>query len=135
MLDGFRFHHIGIAVNNIDETAHIYLSAGYERTDTVYDPIQNVYICFLTKKGMPMLELLEPHDVTSPIFKLLQKNGVTPYHVCYEVDSLEDSVGELRKMRYVATSVPVLAVAIDNRRVCFLYHKKIGLIELVESNK
>lgn len=132
MLAEFRFHHIGIAVFSIDETAEMYLAAGYEKTETIFDPIQNVHICFLTKDGMPMMELLAPHDETSPVYQTLQKNGVTPYHCCYEVDDMEDAIRQLRKMRYVATSKPVPAVAIDHRRVCFLYHKKMGLIELVE---
>ena len=60
MLAEFRFHHIGIAVFSIDETAEMYLAAGYEKTETIFDPIQNVHICFLTKDGMPMMELLAP---------------------------------------------------------------------------
>ena len=135
MLDGFKFHHIGVAVNDIDATASLYLSAGYERTDTVYDPVQNVYICFLTKEGMPMLELVSPYDESSPIFETLRKNGVTPYHICYEVWDLDETVKKLRKIRYVATTVPVPAVAFGGCKVCFLYHKKVGLIELVESKK
>lgn len=135
MLEDFRFHHIGIAVNDIEETASIYLSAGYEKTETVYDPIQNVHICFLRKEGMPVLELLAPNDESSPVYKILQKNGVTSYHICYEVENMDDAVARLRKMRYVATSKPVPAVAIGGRKVCFLYNKKIGLIELVESRR
>jgi methylmalonyl-CoA/ethylmalonyl-CoA epimerase len=132
MLPDFRFHHIGIAVNNIDETAEIYLAAGYNKTDTVYDPLQHVHICFLNKDGMPTLELLAPEDDTSPVSKILTKNGVTPYHCCYEVDDIEDAMERLRKMRYIIVSKPLPAVAIDGRRVCFLFNKVVGLIEIVE---
>ena len=132
MLPDFRFHHIGIAVNNIDETAEIYLAAGYNKTDTVYDPLQNVHICFLKKGGMPTLELLAPEDDTSPVSKILTKNGVTPYHCCYEVDDIEDAMERLRKMRYIIVSKPLPAVAIGGRRVCFLFNKVVGLIEIVE---
>ena len=135
MLADFRFHHIGIAVKSIDETAAMYVSAGYEKSETVYDPVQNVHICFLSKESMPLTELLAPNDEASPVYQTLQKNGVTPYHCCYEVDDLEETVDKLRKIRYVATSKPVPAIALGGRRVCFLYHKKVGLIELVESKK
>jgi len=135
MLAEFRFHHIGIAVKNISETAALYINAGYENTETVFDPVQNVHICFLSKSGMPTLELLAPNDEKSPVYTTLQKNGVTPYHFCYEVDDIEETVCKLRKMRYVVISKPIPAVAMGGRRVCFLFNKKIGLIELVESKK
>ena len=55
MLPDFKFHHIGIAVFDIDDTAQYYIDAGYQKTETVIDTIQNVKICFLTKEGMPLL--------------------------------------------------------------------------------
>jgi len=82
---------------------------------------------------MPLTELLAPVDESSPVTRILEKNGVCPYHCCYEVDDIDDAVARLRRMRYVATSKPVEAVALQGRRVCFLYNKKVGLIELVES--
>ncbi len=42
-----KYHHIGIAVFNIEETAPFYIMQGYSKSQTVYDPIQNVNICFL----------------------------------------------------------------------------------------
>lgn len=133
MLPGFSFHHIGIAVNDIDASAAVYVRGGYNRSATVFDPIQNVSICWLTKAGQPTLELLEPVDENSPVNKTLEKNGVTPYHCCYQVDNIEEAIVELRKQRYVVVSKPVEAVAFRGSRVCFLYNKNVGLIELVEA--
>lgn len=50
MLPDFKFHHIGIAVFDIDDTAQYYIDAGYQKTETVIDTIQNVKICFLTER-------------------------------------------------------------------------------------
>jgi len=133
MLDSMRFHHIGVAVKDISATAAVYMTGGYKQSGTTYDPVQNVNICWLTKEGMPVVELLEPVDETSPVNKTLEKNGVTPYHTCYIVDNIEQAVQELRGMKYVVVSKPVEAVAIHNCKVAFLYNKNIGLIELVES--
>lgn len=132
MLPYFRFHHIGIATYSIDDTAVLYIAAGYEKSDTIYDPIQNVHICFLKKAGMPMLELLAPNDDKSPVCKTLEKNGVTPYHCCYEVNSLEQAAKDLRSLRYVPVSKPETAIAIEGNRVQFFFNKQVGLIELVE---
>lgn len=132
MLTDFEFHHIGIAVFDIDETAQYYIQAGYEKTDTVLDEIQNVKICFLHKSGMPMLELLAPIDKDSPVNRTLDKMGVSPYHCCYAVEDIDDAVRRLKKMRFITLIRPVAACAIGGKRVCFLFNKKVGLIELVE---
>lgn len=133
MLDSFRFHHIGVAVKSIEQTAAVYVAGGYTQSATTFDPVQNVNICWLTKEGMPTVELLEPVDETSPVCKTLEKNGVTPYHTCYIVDNIELAVADLRKMKYVAVSKPVEAPAIGNSKVCFMFNKNVGLIELVEA--
>lgn len=133
MLPYFRFHHAGIAVFNIDATAKYYLDAGYTKTETVYDPYQNVFICFLNKEGMPMVELLAPKDETSPVTKTLNKSGVTPYHFCYEVDDINQAIADLRKLKFVPLIKPVEACAINDKKVCFLFNKQVGLIELVEA--
>lgn len=133
MLESFKFHHIGVAVKSIEDTSAIYVAGGYSKTIVTFDPIQNVNICWLQKDGMPLVELLEPVDEASPVFKTLEKMGVTPYHTCYIVDNLEGAVGALRKQHYVMVSKPEVAVAINGSRVAFFFNKNVGLIELVES--
>ncbi len=132
MLPEFKFHHIGVAVRDIERTARFYLAAGYSMSPVTYDPIQNIHITFLSKEGMPVVELLAPHDENSPVNQTLQKNGVTPYHSCYMVPNMEDAIQKLKKMRYIPVSKPAEAVAIDGHRVCFLFNKDVGLIEIVE---
>jgi methylmalonyl-CoA/ethylmalonyl-CoA epimerase len=133
MLDSFKFHHLGVAVKDISKSAPIYKDGGYNVSDIIYDPVQNVNICWLTKETMPTVELLAPVDESSPICKILEKNGVTPYHVCYVVDNIDAAIADLRKQKYVLVSNPVEAVAIHNCKVAFLHHRNIGLIELVEA--
>lgn len=133
MLIDFQFHHIGVAVKDIRKTCEIYESGGYIRSDIVFDPIQNVNICWLSRPGMPLVELLAPVDDTSPINKTLEKMGVTPYHTCYVVENVDAAIVELRKQKYVLVSKPVEAVAIHKCRVAFLHNRNVGLIELVEA--
>ena len=133
MLDSFKFHHIGIAVKDIDATALLYEQGGYQRSATIFDPIQDVNICWLTKKGMPTVELLASVDDKSPVNKTLEKVGVSPYHCCYVVESIEVSVAELKKQKYIMVSKPAEAVAFCGSKVCFIYNKNVGLIELVEA--
>ena len=133
MLKNFTFHHIGVAVRDIDATASVYEIGGYTRSESIIDPLQHVIICWLTKDNCPTVELLAPADEMSPVNKTLEKIGVSPYHCCYVVDNLEDSISELRKLKYIVVSKPSKAVALCGSRVCFLFNKNIGLIELVET--
>ena len=133
MLQDFKFHHIGFAVKDIDATATVYEQGGYRRSASIFDPIQNVNICWLTKEGMPIVELLAPANEKSPVNKILEKVGVSPYHCCYVVDNIDEAAAELKKQRYIMVSKPSEAVAFCGSRVCFLYNKNVGLIELVEA--
>ena len=136
MLSNFKFHHTGIATNSIKNTSLYYLDAGYTMSDAIYDPIQTVTIAFLEKNGMPRIELVEPGPSSSsdnsPIKKIIEKSGVSPYHICYEVDNIETAINELKSKKYIPLAKPVSAIAMKNRRICFLYNKDVGLIELVE---
>jgi methylmalonyl-CoA/ethylmalonyl-CoA epimerase len=86
----------------------------------------------LLKSDTILFEFVEPLDELSPVTKLLNKTGVSPYHFCYETDDIATAIEELKKQKYVLIQKPVPATALDNRNVCFLYHKDGGLIELLE---
>lgn len=134
MIDNLQFHHIGIATSDIDKTAAQYLILGYEMDGNVtFDPEQNVNICFLKHPSMPLVELLSTVDEKSPVVQILKKNGVTPYHTCYSIANLDDAIRQFRKLKYMVVSSPKTACAIGDRRVAFLYHRDMGLIELVEA--
>ncbi len=127
-----RFHHIGVATNNIAMTAQQYSIFGYQiLSEIIFDPIQNVYIAFMEKEGSPRVELVAPVNENSPILNTINKNGTTPYHFCYEVDNIVEEVKKLKKLKFILISKIVPAVAFKNRLVCFLYNKDAGLIELL----
>ena len=127
------FHHIGIACRDIAKTQDFYLQMGYTASPIVEDPVQHVRISFLEKDGAPRLELLEPLDEKNPVARTLATAGVSPYHICYEVEDIEAAIAELRGQRFLLVNDPVSACAMENRRIAFLYHKNNGLIELVEA--
>lgn len=133
MLATLTFHHIGVATHNIAATAEMYVRAGYKCSDTVVDPLQNVEICFLYKEGMPTVELISPLNENSPVVKTLVKCGVTPYHCCYVTRNMQQDISELKKQKYMLVSKPQVACALGNKHVAFLFHKDVGLIELLES--
>ena len=127
------FHHIGIACHKIEKTLPFYTAMGYNAAPVVDDVIQHVRVCFLDKDGAPRLELLEPLDELSPVARTLATSGVTPYHICYEVQDLTAAVDALRRQRFLLVNGPVEACAMGNRRIAFMFQKNTGLIELVET--
>ena len=127
------FHHIGIACRDIARSQAFYTSMGYRASSVVDDPTQHVRVCFLDKDDAPRIELLEPLDDQSPVTRTLATAGVSPYHICYQVDDMESAINALRSQRFLLVSGPVSACAMDNRRVAFLFQKHTGLIELVEA--
>ena len=127
------FHHIGIACRDIAKTQAFYLGQGYTASPVVEDPLQHVRISFLEKEGAPRIELLEPLDDQSPVARTLATSGVSPYHMCYEVQDIESAVNHLRGQRFLLVNGPVPACAMGDRRIAFLCQKNTGLIELVEA--
>jgi len=134
MIDGLTFHHIGYAVENIDETADFYLQNGYERTETILDEVQQTNICFLTKTGQPTIELVEPATEKCSVHKILKKNGIHPYHCCYEVDDVERAFDQLCDAGFTPLFRPVEAVAFADRLICYFYKREVGFIEIVEKS-
>ncbi len=63
--------------------------------------------------------------------KMLTKRGVTPYHLCYEVEDLNEEYNILLEKDWTPLFKPVEAPAFDNRKICYFFNSEIGFIELV----
>lgn len=129
-----KLDHIGYAVKDINETAQIYISGGWELSDICEEKVQNAKIAFLTKEGFPTIELVAPLEGKSPVDTFLQKVGVTPYHMCYEVDDIAEAVENLYDEGFKPLFMPTESTAMGNRKICYLFNAKTGYIELVSSN-
>jgi methylmalonyl-CoA/ethylmalonyl-CoA epimerase len=128
--------HIGYAVNDIQKTASHYVDAGWLLSEIYEEKVQNTKIAFLTKEGFPTIELVSPLDDTkSPVDGILSHSGVAPYHLCYEVDDIEQTVEDLYDEDFKPLFMPVKSVAMENRKICYLHHLEVGFIELVERSK
>lgn len=127
-----KIDHIGYAVNDIKITAELYIKGGWKLSEIFEENIQNTKIAFLTKEGFPTIELVSPLEGPSPIDNLLKNGGVVPYHICYEVDNIMESVEELYEEGFKPLFMPVKSVAMENREICYLYNINIGTIELVQ---
>lgn len=109
-----------------------YLAAGWSMFEPMVDPIQNAKIAFLNKEGILQIEFVAPVDEKSPLVKTLEKSVNSPYHVCYEVDDIEQALKDLRKLKYIKLFNPVPVVGIADKKICYLFNAQVGLIQIVQ---
>lgn len=128
-----KVHHIGYLTGKLERTEEGFLRLGYEIERPIrQDTIRQVNIEFLVN-GPYRVELIEPTDKDSPLYPLLDRYKNVPYHFCYETENFDDDIKRLiEEDDYVELQPPEVAPCIDNARVCFLYKKSVGIIELIE---
>ena len=125
-------HHVGYIVKNMEAAIAEFEALGYRIERPVgADPGRGVNIAFL-RNGAYRVELVCPDGKESPLYPLLKRFKNAPYHICYKVDDLEESITELAGKGYTVMEEPKPAPCIDGLPVAFLIHRHMGIIELVE---
>ncbi|NMC60961.1 MAG: VOC family protein [Candidatus Methanofastidiosa archaeon] len=132
MIPDLRFHHLGIATRSINDVAKMYMKFGYTMSTIKVESTQNVRISFLSKSGSPTIELVEPTTDNTPITRIIRQSGTTPYHICYEVDNIEETILELESLDFRLLFEPISSEAMENGLFCYLFSPTIGLIELFQ---
>lgn len=132
-----RLHHIAYVTKNVEEKADSLCTLfGFSKTvGPVVDEKQKVRIIFLDIGSGTQLELLEPLGPDSPVQRHLKKGGGL-YHLCLEVDNLDEMLERVQKdgFGFVAKEA-VAAPAIGGRRVAFVVTPGMDLVEFVEADK
>ena len=126
-------HHYGFATSDLSSTVATYGIMGYRPvSEMIIDPLQNVKIIFIQKDKDPLIELIEPMSISSPVSEIIKKNGACLYHIGYEVENINETIRQLRQKKFIMISKLVPAIAFNNRLIGFLYQKNMGLIELIQ---
>jgi len=130
-----KLHHIAYVCKNVEQKAEYFCQIlGFRKsTETIIDEYQSVKIMFLKSDDGTLIELLEPVGQNSPIKRYLSKNGGL-YHLCFEVDDLEQTIQNVTKnKKSFLVKPPAQAPAIENRKVAFVVTDQADLIEFVET--
>lgn len=129
-----KLHHVGIVVNNIQESlGELKRYLNFETVSTIM-PVgsQKVNIC-LMKIGEPFLELIEPASPDSAISEFARSGGGI-HHICYEVKNIESELESLAKKGATILVNPIKGF--DERRIAFVdlntKNTNCGLVELLE---
>jgi methylmalonyl-CoA/ethylmalonyl-CoA epimerase len=131
-MDSLRIHHYGLATNNIQASMDVFHSLGYSSGDVFIDPIQKVKLVFVSRPGEPMIELICDLDEAGPTKNIISKSGNGFYHICYEIDNMEESMEKLRNLGFMLKHKPVAATAFQGRKIAWMYNRSVGLVELLE---
>jgi len=132
-----KFHHVGIVVESIKESAARYSQFfGLQPVSpVVIDERQGVNVQFLASEAdATCVELIEPLPGKSPARGALEKGGGLN-HLCFEVADIAGFVRHAESEGVVCVCLPVPAAAFGGRRIAFLYYREIGLIEFLEAAK
>lgn len=127
-----KAHHVGYIVDNMGNAISEFVRLGYKIIQEIRnDRLRDIDIAFMENNGM-VIELVMPKSKESVIYKLAGKYRNMPYHICYETKNLKNEIKTLEERGYILIQKPERACAIDNKKVAFLMHLDIGIIELVE---
>jgi methylmalonyl-CoA/ethylmalonyl-CoA epimerase len=90
-----RVHHIGIAVNNLKESAALFERLLGIEAHIEDAPCQKVSEAVFKLSDEAEIDLLEPTGPDSSVAKFLEKRGEGLHHIALEVDDIDT---ELKKM-------------------------------------
>ncbi len=127
-------HHLGIAVENIEEAMKIYCDGlGLEVAEKEELPERGLRVAMIPL-GESSIELLEPTDPESTVGKFIAKRGGGIHHLAIEVEDIDAALARLKE-----TGIPLIdeeaRPGVGGTRVAFLHPKGTGgvLLELVEN--
>ncbi len=132
-----NIHHIGYAVKNMNEAVLHFKKLGYVEEGEMRKNAEGgkMHVQFLLNQGT-RVELISPAETEgSPVDNVLHKIGCTPYHICYEVQNMNEAIEFLREENYKVIRKPEKTGVLLNYLIAFLYHKDVGVIEIVEKEK
>ncbi len=128
-----RIHHIGYLVKKMDRACAVFEELGYVQEGAqVTDGGRGVYIRFLQLDGY-RIEVVCPYRQDSVAAGLLKSRKNSPYHICYETADFEQEIRRLEESGYHRIGEPEEAPAMGHRRVVFLVHPDMGMLELLEA--
>jgi len=128
-------HHLGIAVNNLEDSAARWAALFGMRAVAVEEaPERGVRIAHLHLPEGPEIELLAPLGKNSPIAKFLAVRGEGLHHFTLAVEEIEAAIAEFRRAGLEFVSEIPQAGA-GGSRIAFIHPRSLNgvLLELRES--
>ena len=131
-MNRINFHHYGLAVKELPSSVKFHERLGYNCSEPMIEPIQNVELVFCELESYPSVELVKPINEISPINGYVKKNKAIVYHICYEIGEPECMSIIFKDNKVLWESKPQPAILFNNRLVSFHFVDNLGLIEILQ---
>jgi methylmalonyl-CoA/ethylmalonyl-CoA epimerase len=128
--------HIGIAVKEMEAANRLYtqvLGAPPYKEEVV--PSEGVLTSFF-RVNETKIELLQALDVSSPVYRFIEKRGEGIHHIAYEVEDIRAEMARLREEGFHLLAEEPKQGA-DNKLVCFVHPRSANgvLTELCQERR
>ena len=132
---GLRFHHLGLAVRNVEKARAFLKDLGYVIGEPVYDPKQNVNLLMCAADDMPDVEVVSPAEGASPIDTIIGRQDALIYHTCYTTECLDKTIAAIEQAghRLFCVSEPKEAILFGGCKVSFYQIAGFGTIEIIDA--
>ena len=102
MIESKKIHHVGFAVESIENSKAAFEIMGAKFFHSAYDSSRNLDFSFGELGGGVIIELISPHDPNLPcaVTKLIEKLPCQPYHICFKTDEFEKDLERLKKLGF-----------------------------------
>lgn len=125
--------HVGYLVENLEAAVLELKAIGFvPEGNPVCDYRQRARLCMMHNADNFRIELVAPFPDNLSLRKMLTHQPGGPYHVCYSTDTFESSLEALLAGGWVVLFSPVAAPAMGGRRICYLWKRELGFVELLE---
>ncbi|MFN3368078.1 MAG: methylmalonyl-CoA epimerase [Thermus sp.] len=91
-----RLHHVGIAVESLEEAKARYGLLGFGVVAEGEVASQGVRVAMLRGKGETLLELLAPLGPDTPVGRFLAKRGPGLHHLAFATSRIEEELARLK---------------------------------------
>ena len=124
-----KFHHLGIACENIKEVT-VFLENTFsivKKSKIVFLENQGVNACLLTNDDGTNIELVSGKTIEGFV-----KKKQFLYHSCWEVENIDTAIKSFVDNECLLISEPKPSILFNNRKVAFLF-TDVGILELLEA--
>ena len=126
-----EFHPLGMATWDLDETLSAMERVGgcEVLSEPVTDSRQSAKLRIVRWNGVP-IEIIAGEGDRNPVEGFLKK-GLSVYHICFRTDDLAGARNHFAALGWLEVSGSKPAELFDGKNVLFLFHPRIGIVELL----
>ena len=132
---GLKFHHLGMATNDLKLSMNLLKKAGYKIDKVRLNKNYNVKNAICSSKNQPNIEIVSKVKGKSPIDSILKKSNSSIYHICYMTKNLKKTLAKLKKSKVQVIKITDSYLSpFEGVDASFFFIKGMGIVEIMDQN-